>query len=62
LRTIGVDAFADNQLTSVTIKTKTSSSQFSSYGNSIWGWKSDVTCVKDNTSNVTNGCITWGAN
>ena len=54
-------AFAENQLTSVTIKTKTSSSQFSTYGSNLWGWANGVTCIKDNTSNVTNGCIKWGA-
>ena len=57
---INSGAFFNNQLTSVTIKTKTSSSQFTTYQPS-WGWASNVTCVKDNTSNVTNGCITWGA-
>ena len=59
--TIGTYVFRNNQLTSVTIKTKTSSSQFSTYGSNIWGWASGVTCTKNNTSNVTNGCITWGA-
>ena len=56
---IGPNAFTNNQLTSVIIKTKTSSSEFSKYGNYPWSWASDVTCVKNNTSNVTNGCITW---
>ena len=51
-------AFSDNKLTSVTIKGKTSSSEFTTYSPN-WGWASSVTCVKDNTSNVTNGCITW---
>lgn len=55
---ISTDAFNDNSFTSVTIKGKTSSSEFTSY-NPNWGWSSSVTCVKNNTSNVTNGCITW---
>ena len=54
-------AFSHNQLTSVIIKGKSSSSDFDVYGSSIWGWASGVTCVKNNTSNVTNGCIKWGA-
>ena len=58
--TIGSNAFSTNQLTAVTIKTKTSSSEFTTYSPN-WGWKSSVSCVKNNTSNVTNGCITWGA-
>ena len=54
-------AFWGNNLKQVTIKGKKSSDEFSIY-NPNWGWASDVTCVKDNTSNVTNGCITWNAN
>ena len=57
---IGNYAFYDNQLSSVVIKERNNSSQFSTYGTDIWGWASGVTCVKNNTSNVTNGCITWG--
>ena len=57
---IGRQAFSGNQLTSVTIQGKISSSEFTTYYQ-YWGWASGVTCVKDNTSNVTNGCITWGA-
>lgn len=53
-------SFNNNQLRSVTIKGKTKSSEFSVYSPN-WGWASDVTCVKDNTENVENGCITWGA-
>lgn len=52
-------AFSTNQLTSVRIKGKSSSTDFTSYGSDIWGWASGVTCVTNNTSNVTNGCITW---
>ncbi len=54
-------AFTGNQLTSVTIQGKSSSSDFDTYTEDIWGWDPDVTCVKDNTSNVSNGCITWGS-
>ena len=57
---INTDAFARSKLTSVIIKGKNSSSEFSTYYPN-WGWASDVTCTKNNTSNVTNGCITWGA-
>ncbi len=49
-----------NALRSVTIKGKSSSSEFSVY-DSPFDWATDVTCVKNNTSNVENGCITWGA-
>ena len=58
---INTYAFYQNQLTSVTIEGKSSSSDFTTYGSNLWGWKSGITCTKDNTSNVTNGCITWGA-
>ena len=63
---IGSYAFYGNtssyrNLESVKIQTKTTSSQFTGgYGGNIWGWKSTVTCVMNNTSNVANGCITWG--
>lgn len=57
---IGTYSFTGNNLTSVTIKGKTSSSEFTYYSPG-WDWASDVTCVKNNTSNVENGCITWGA-
>ena len=57
---IGWLAFSYNNLKQVTIKEKTSSSEFTLYI-PYWGWSSDVTCIKDNESNVTNGCITWGA-
>ena len=53
------DAFQNNQLTSVTIEGKTSSSDFTTYGTSIWGWANGVSCVRNNTSNVEGGCITW---
>ncbi len=52
-------AFSSNQIKTVIVKGKTSSSQFEHWNNSIFGWASDITCTKDNTSNVTNGCITW---
>ena len=42
----------------VIIKGKSSSSDFTTY-KVRWLWAKDVTCVKNNTSNVTNGCITW---
>ncbi len=54
-------AFWENNLKQVTIKGKTSSSEFETYLPN-WGWASDATCVKDNTSNVPNGCIIWNAN
>ncbi|MCF7626180.1 leucine-rich repeat protein [Holdemanella sp. SCCA2] len=57
---IAYGAFSDNNLKQVTIQGKSSSSEFITYSPK-WGWASDVTCVKNNTSNVTNGCITWGA-
>jgi len=57
--TIAIYAFYQNQLTSVIIEGKSSSSDFTTYGTNIWGWANDVTCVTNNTSNVTNGCITW---
>ena len=60
--TINNYAFLENQLTSVTIEGKSSSSQFTTYGTNIWGWKSGITCTTNNTSNVTNGCITWLGN
>ena len=37
---IGQCAFSGNQLTSVTIEGKTSSSDFTTYGSGIWGWAS----------------------
>ena len=58
--TIESYAFSNNNLKQVTIQGKSSSSEFITYSPK-WGWASDVTCVKNNTSNVTNGCITWGA-
>ena len=57
---IAYGAFSDNNLKQVTIQGKSSSNEFTTYSPG-WGWASDVTCVKNNTSNVTNGCITWGA-
>ena len=54
-------AFAGNRIQSVIIKGKTKSSEFTTY-NPSWGWLSNITCQKNNTENVTNGCITWGAN
>ncbi len=53
--------FSGNALSSIIIEGKSSSSEFESYPGEWNGWANDVTCVKDNTSNVTNGCITWGA-
>ena len=53
-------SFSGNQLTSVTIESKTTANGFTTY-QPYWGWADDVTCVTNNTSNVTNGCITWGA-
>ena len=47
-----------NYLRRVVIKGKSSSSEFSTY-DPDWAWASDVTCVKDNTENVENGCIIW---
>ncbi len=52
-------AFGTNSIKNVIIKNKTSSTQFTTYGSQIYGWDNSVTCVKDNTSNVANGCITW---
>ena len=59
-------AFHENPLRSVTIKGKSSASEFAVYHGTVNGvsktpfaWASDVTCVKDNDTNVTNGCITW---
>lgn len=57
---IGEYAFDKNQLATVRIEGKTSSSDFTTYSSPIWGW-ADVSCIKDNTSNVENGCITWEA-
>lgn len=54
-------AFRYNNLKSVIIKGKTKSSEFTKYNSPNWGWADDVTCVKNNTENVENGCITWGA-
>ena len=60
ITSISWDAFRNNNLKQVTIQGKSSSNEFTTYSPG-WGWASDVTCVKNNTSNVTNGCITWGA-
>ena len=54
------DSFKDNNFKSITIKSKTQYGEFKTYKPN-WGWAADVTCVKDNTSNVANGCISWGA-
>ena len=56
-------AFEKNKLKQVIIKGKSSSKEFTDYSpySIYWGWASDVTCVKDNTRNVTNGCIIWDA-
>ena len=61
---IGSSAFysvspSNRFLESVTIEGKSSSSEFNTYGSNLWGWKSGITCVTNNTSNVENGCITW---
>ena len=62
LKLLGRSALGSNQLRSIIVKGKTSSSQFPyTWYTGDKGWASDVTCVKDNTSNVTNGCIIWGA-
>ena len=53
-------AFANNNFKIIKIKSKTKNSEFSTYSPN-WGWADDVSCVKDNTENVENGCITWGA-
>ena len=53
-------AFANNNFKMIKIKEKAKSSEFSTYKPN-WGWADDVTCVKNNTENVENGCITWGA-
>lgn len=56
------NAFGGNRLTSVIIQGKSSSSDFTLYNNThgnMWGWDENITCVPNNTSNVTNGCITW---
>ena len=60
ITSISWDAFRNNNLKQVTIQGKSSSNEFTTYSPG-WGWASDVICVKNNTSNVTNGCITWGA-
>ena len=52
-------AFDENKLESVIIEGKTSSGAFSTYGNYLWGWDDNVSCVKNNITNVENGCITW---
>ena len=59
-------AFNDNPLRSVVIKGKSSESDFEVYratqsglSGTPFDWADDVTCVKDNNGNVTNGCITW---
>ena len=59
VKKVGLNAFASNQLRSIVIKGKSSSSQFTNWYSGDKGWADDVTCVIDNTSNVTNGCITW---
>ena len=52
-------SIGDNvMLRNVIIKGKSSSSDFTTY-NVKYNWAKDVTCIKDNTSNVENGCITW---
>ena len=50
-------AFHSNSFENVTIKDKLSSAEFEAY-EPDWSWGS-TTCVADNTSNVTNGCVTW---
>ncbi len=57
--TCAMGAFTGNQIASVTIEGKSSSNDFDTYTDNIWGWDSNVTCVKDNTSNISNGCIIW---
>lgn len=51
---------------SVIIEGKDSASEFSTYGSNISGvyytpfsWDENVTCIKNNNENVSNGCITW---
>ena len=48
-----------NYLRRVIIKGKSSASEFTGGYNPNWAWAEDVTCVKDNTENVENGCIIW---
>lgn len=55
---ISDNAFCSNNFKNAIIKGKTSSSEFKTYSPS-WSWNSKVTCIKNNTSNVENGCITW---
>ena len=59
-------AFDNNQLRKVYIMGKSSEADFELYRSpeqrgyvTPFGWASDVTCVKDNSNNVTNGCIIW---
>ncbi len=59
-------AFWGNPLRSVTILGKSSADEFVKYHDNIhseisypFGWASDVTCVKNNDTNVPNGCIIW---
>jgi prepilin-type N-terminal cleavage/methylation domain-containing protein len=48
---LGTWAFRENQLTNVYIKGKSSSAQFNTYGNDIWGW----------ASGYSDSNITWNA-
>jgi hypothetical protein len=48
---LGTYAFYGNKLTSLYIKGKSSSSQFSTYGSYIWGW----------ASGYSDSNITWNA-
>ena len=56
---IGDEAFANNQLTSVTIEGKTSASAFDYYGEDLYGWNENVSCVVNNKVYNSNGCIHW---
>ncbi len=59
-------AFERNPLRTVYIEGKSSTDDFEKYYDgkdgkitTPFGWADDVTCVKDNDHNVTNGCIIW---
>ena len=59
-------AFYGNPLTSVIIEGKSSADDFEEYKGTVhglpttpFGWDENITCIKDNDTNVENGCITW---
>lgn len=62
-------AFKGNPMQSVIIEGKTSASEFEAFirsditpNGTPFIWDENVTCVKDNMTNVENGCITWLGN